>query len=296
MRDQVSTRQFLRGEIEALEAFEFLVVGPPEQPLNRIEISRAEDRSIQIVVPGRPPILPELEVPVRQALLARGFASEDAADRSQPWTAAAADSDAAVTLAEQVLHEVFDEKPGGALDIIHGSRLAQHEARVKLADLRKRVESVLVDVMGSMPAQDDDEDYLLPIGDVRVVVAPRAVPGGPALVRVFAVTNVGVAVTPELGLFLARLNFGLMFGRFALDTEHQSIWFDETLLGDELNEGALKFAIRVVSTTADDWDDRLKQMFGGMRHQEVLKGRAGSEPAPVKPGESQARGGTGLYL
>ena len=183
-------------------------------------------------------------------------------------------SNAAIGLAERVLHEVFDEKPGGPLDIVHGSRLAQHQARLKLDDLRRRVESVLVEVMGKVPEQDVDEDYLLPIGDVQVVVAPRAVPGGPALVRVFAVTNVGVNVTPELGLFLARLNFGLMFGRFALDTEHRSIWFDETLLGDELNEEALRFAIKVVSTTADDWDDRLKQMFGGLSHQEVSRGVA----------------------
>ncbi len=296
MRDQTSTREFLRGEVEALDAFEFLVVGPPEHPLSRIEIAREEDRSLRVVVPGRPPILPELEVSVRSALRERGFASLDPADRTLAWTAPAADANAAIGLAERVLHEVFDEKPGGPLDIVHGSRLAQHQARLKLDDLRRRVESVLVEVMGKVPEQDVDEDYLLPIGDVQVVVAPRAVPGGPALVRVFAVTNVGVNVTPELGLFLARLNFGLMFGRFALDTEHRSIWFDETLLGDELNEEALRFAIKVVSTTADDWDDRLKQMFGGLSHQEVSRGRVGPESPPVKPGETQGGDGIGLYL
>jgi len=296
MRDQTNAQAFVLGEIEALEAFEFLIVGPAQNPLNRIEVACGEDRSLSVQVPGRPPILPELAHEVQKALLQHGFASENATDRTKPWSASAKDPQAAVELVQTLLRDVFGEKPDAALDIVHGSRVAEHEAQVKLAGVRERVEAVLTELMGKMPDQDVDADYLLPIGDVRVVVAPRALPGGPAIVRVFAVTNVGVPIAPELGLFLARLNFGLMFGRFALDAEHNAIWFDETLLGDQLNEDALRFAIRIVSTTADEWDDRLKQMFGGMKYQEVLKGRGESEPLPVKPGEPTGREGLGLYL
>jgi hypothetical protein len=123
------------------------------------------------------------------------------------------------------------------------------------------------------------------------VVAPRAGIDGQIVVRVFAICTVGVDVTPELGLFLARLNFGLMFGRFALDAEHRSIWFDETLLGEEFREEELRFAIRMVASTADGWDDRLKQMFGGATYQEVLAGRASHAAPKTKPGE-----GVGQYL
>jgi hypothetical protein len=296
MRDQASARAFLRSEIDALGAFEFLIVGPPDNPLSRLEIARAETGALEVAVPGRPAFLPELDVPVRSALRERGFASEDAADRSKPWRAPVADSQAAVALVERVLREVFGGKPDAALDVVHGSRRAQHEAQQKLAALRKQVEPVLVDAFGKLPEQDADGDYLLPIGDVRVVVAPRALPGGPCLVRVFAVTNVGVEVAPELGLFLARLNFGLMFGRFALDAEHRAIWFDETLVGDKLCEESLRFTIHVVSTTADEWDDRLKQMFGGLTFQEASKGRLAAQTPPVKPGEPTGRSGLGLYL
>ena len=111
------------------------------------------------------------------------------------------------------------------------------------------------------------------------------------VIRIFAITNVAVNVTPELGLILARLNFGLMFGRFALDAEHRSIWFDESLLGDQIREQELTFAIRMVASTANDWDDRLKQMFGGATYQEVLAGRTAEAPPPAKPGE-----GVGMYL
>jgi hypothetical protein len=116
-------------------------------------------------------------------------------------------------------------------------------------------------------------------------------PDGQVVIRVFTITNVGVQVNPELGLFLARLNFGLMFGRFALDTEHRSIWFDESILGDGFREEELRFVIRMIAETADGWDDRIKQIFGGVTYQEVLAGRSAEALPPIKPGE-----GTGMYL
>jgi len=185
-----------------------------------------------------------------------------------------------------VLTEVFGEKPDADLDVVHGSHRAEHEARQRLAAVRQRIETVLAEMAeGRLPDRDDDGDYVLPLGDVHVTIAPRAAPNGPIVVRVFAITNVEVTVAPELGLFLARLNFGLMFGRFALDAEHRAIWFDETLLGDQFSDEELRFAIQVVASTADEWDDRLKQMFGGSTHQEVRTGRTAQGAPSAKPGE-----------
>jgi len=127
---------------------------------------------------------------------------------------------------------------------------------------------------------------------VHVMVSPRVVMTGQIVVRVFAITNVGVQVSPELGLFLARLNFGLTFGRFALDAERGAIWFDEAILGEEFREEELRFAVRMVATTADQWDDRLKQMFGGATYQEVLSQKQSEPMEMAKPGEGFA----GQYL
>lgn len=296
MIERANTRDYLLGEIEALEPFGFLLIGPAGNPLHRIEVGRAEDRALSVSVPGRPPGLPPLDPAVGEGLGERGFANEDAADPMRPWTAAAKDTAAALDLVEHVLEQVFHEASDVALDVIHGNRRAQHEAMLKLAALRERVEAVLAEGFGSKPDQDADGDYELAIGDVRVMVAPRALPGGPTIVRVFAVTNVGVNVVPELGLFLARLNFGLMFGRFALDVENRSVWFDETLLGHQLDDEALRYAIQVVATTADEWDDRLKQMFGGRTYQEARRAQENGDVAAVKPGETKPRRTTGLYL
>jgi hypothetical protein len=285
MTDPVAARAYLQAEVESLELFDFVALGTPGKPLHFVEVTREQDGRLVVRVPGRPPGLPPLSGGERSALHERGFASAKPADPREPWDHAVGDGAAAVDLARRVLVEVFEEKPDGALDVLHGSHKAECEARQRLADARARVEKALIAISGRRPEQDADGDYWIPMGDVRVAVAPRVAPGGPAVVRVFAITNVGVSVTPELGLLLARLNFGLMFGRFALDAEHQAIWFDETLLGDQFRDEELRFTIQVVASTADQWDDRLKQMFGGATYQEALTDGAAHPAPPTKPGQ-----------
>lgn len=286
MSDPKAARTFLQAEIEALEALGFVLAGPAGKPLHVIEVTRLEDGGLEVQVPGRPGSVPELPPAIRAGLREAGFASEDPADPTQPWVHRVADSAAAVALVQRVLTSVFGEKPDLALDVIHGSHRAEHEAQRKLAAVRERIEKVAAELGDGPPQQDDDGDYVIALGDVHVTVAPRVTPLGPLVVRIFAITNVGIKVVPELGLFLARLNFGLMFGRFALDAEHHAVWFDETLLGEHFDDDELRFTIRVVAGTADEWDDRLKQMFGGATYQEVLAGRAKEEVPPTKPGLS----------
>ena len=291
MTDPAAARSFLLGEVEALEPFGFVAVIPGGHRLHLLEVTRREDGGLEVRVPGRPRGAPELAIEVRRALRERGFVAEDSADPTEPWARGAADAGAAVCLLQKLLVEVFGEKPEATLDVGHGNHKTEHEARRKLALARTRIESITAEILGRRPEQDNDGDYVLPIDDVHVMVAPRVAADGQIVVRVFAITNVGVSVTPELGLFLARLNFDLMFGRFALDAEHRSIWYDETLLGEQFREQELRFAVRIVASTADDWDDRLKQMFGGATYQEVLAGHTAEATPPTKPGE-----GVGLYL
>ena len=294
MTKPAAARAFLIAEVEELAPFGFIAVVPDGHPLHALEVARREDGELELRVPGRPPVVPALDAKVRSALQARDFKAEDPEDSSNPWVRAMPDAKAAVELLQELLVEVLGEKPDAALDVHHGSYELQHEAQQKLARTRTRIESIVTDILERPPEKDADDDYVLPIGEVHVMVAPRATQGtqGAQIVtRIFAITNVGVGVTPELGLFLARLNFGLMFGSFALDAEHRAIYFDETLIGEHFREEELRFAVRIVAATADEWDDRLQQMFGGSTYQEVLKGQADDGTPPGKPGE-----GVGQYL
>ena len=285
MSTSPAVQAFLEEEIEALEVFDFVAVAPNGNPQHMVEVTRAEGGGLEVRVPGRPPIVPELPVAVRAKLRDLGFHSEDPADPTKPWSRGVESAAKAVGLLREVLARVLDEKVDAKLDVAHGSHRAEVEALRQLASIRGTVEVTLRDLAGGPVEQDADGDYVLPVGDVHVTVAPRALPDGTTVVRVFAITNVGITVAPELGLFLARLNFGLMFGRFALDVEHASIWFDEALLGAQLTDELLRFTVRIVASTADQWDDRLKQMFGGSTYQDVLKKRAAGTAPPTKPGQ-----------
>jgi hypothetical protein len=291
------TRNFLLGEIEALEAFDFIAIGPAGQPLQMVEVTRDEDPTREVRVPGRPSILPPLSPETRKALEERGYTSEEADNSAEPWCKKANSPDEAVDLALALITDVFQSADGFRLNILHGNHRIAHESKKMLLELRERIERVLEQKLGGPPDKDPEGDYLLPIADVQVVVAPRILPNGPAVVRVFAVTNVNMEVVPELGLFLARMNFNLMFGRFALDTDRKTIIFDEALLGNPLNEEALRFSIDVVAETADEWDDRLKEMFGGTTYQEVLEQQGRLTSPPAKPGSGdEHQPGQGLYL
>jgi hypothetical protein len=284
MTDPNTLTPYLESEIEALEPLDFLALVPGQNPLHVLELQRTDTGGLEVHVPGRPPFAPELPVEARARLRDLGFASEDAADRSRPWTRTVSTPAEAIEGVFQVLSQVFEAKPQVKLDVVHGSHKAEREAEQKLAALREQVRGLLQEIQEGPCACDDDGDFTLPAGDVQVIVAPRLIPGGVAMVRVFCVTNVGFNVTPELGLFLARLNFNLMFGRFALDAGRNAIWFDESLLGDQLNKDVLSFTIKVVSSTADEWDDRIKQMFGGATYQDVIQKRTANEVPSIKPG------------
>jgi hypothetical protein len=285
-------RSYLKTEIEALDALDFIAIVPTGNPLHILEIGKTDEGTLQLSVPGRPRSAPEIPSEMRSALSDRGFSSKDTSDQTQPWVHPMEKAEACIDLASALHLQLFAEEPDYTLDILHGSHKQAHEAEVKLGLVRERVAEILAEICEETPEQDADGDFKLPIQDVQVTVAPRALPLGPAIVRVFAVTNVQVAPVPELGLFLARLNFSMMFGRFSLDTEHNAIWFDETLLGEHFSSEELRFAVSVVSRTADEWDDRLKQMFGGMTYQEMLKVQGNGGTAPDKPGA----GPPGFYL
>ncbi len=291
MTTREAERAFLTEEIAALAAFDCLIVAPAQRPLESIEVVRREDGGLEVRMPPRPPPFPGLSPEESKALEEMGFSVEEVEHAPSALVHAVSDEAAAIDLLQKVRVEVFGAKPDVRVDIAHGSHRLEHEARQKLIIARERIEPILEQLVEKPIERDPDGDYLLPVGQVQVTVAPRAGFDGSVVTRVFAVTNVGITVTPELGLFLARLNFGLMFGRFSLDVEHRSIWFDESLLGEQFREEELRFAVKTVASTADAWDDRLKQMFGGVTYQEVLAGKAAQARPAIKPGE-----GVGMYL
>ena len=89
------------------------------------------------------------------------------------------------------------------------------------------------------------------------------------LVSVWAMVLRDVKGTPELFKWIATEGQTNNYGRFAARELPDSpgkymVVFEHSLAGDNLDPGELKGALAAVGFTADNEDDRLKAMFGGM--------------------------------
>lgn len=72
-------------------------------------------------------------------------------------------------------------------------------------------------------------------------------------------------VTAELTRFLVEKNYDLLFGKFSLNPENNSIWYTHVLLGDYLDEEELFVAVAQVAIVADDYDEQVSKMARGRR-------------------------------
>jgi hypothetical protein len=275
----VGTREvFIGQQAAALAPLDFVVVTVVRDPPGSIELAREEDGGFRIraASPKRP-----FGADQAKALSSLGFTqAEDA------WASGVlADPAPASALLDRVLDEVFGADETVSVDVDHGSRRPLVEAQQKLEAMRARIAPILAGIMGGPVPVDSDGDFALKLGSVSVFVSPLAVPNMLPVVRVFAITNVGVNLTPELGLFLSRVNFTLLFGRFALDTDHRAVWFSETLLGEAFSDDELRFTVGMVAETADEWDDRIAQSFGGSTPPTLPEA---PQDLPAKPGRPSA--------
>lgn len=284
-RDAVATRRsFVEAQVASLEPLGFVVVGLPQPPFDAIQLRREENGTFAVEIAARDTAVPFTDVQAK-ALGELGFTVGD-----ETWTGPVVPSAAdAVALLERVLAEVLAVEAGTPIDVRHGTLRDERAAEVKLAHMREFIEPVLATILGGKEApKDGDGDYIVDVQRSRVFVAPRAIPGRPAIIRVFAITNAGLNLTADLGLFLARVNFSLAFGRFSIDTDHRAVWFDETLLGDHVTEEELTFVVGVVAQTAAEWDEKIASLFGGTYRTEGVDGGAAGQPVsptPSKPGE-----------
>ena len=145
--------------------------------------------------------------------------------------------------------------------------------------VREMVEATLVPTGGYLI--DDHGNYVVGKDSARTFIVPTWIENGAAVVRVFAITNVGVPVTAELTRWLLKKNLEFVFGAFALDVEHGAVWFNHNLLGDFTAPPELEATISAVIETADRFDDEIKTNFGGRLY---VEGDDAALPPPSSAG------------
>ena len=137
-----------------------------------------------------------------------------------------------------------------------------------LDDLRKLCRKYLEEAQLRFMV-DQEDDFVLQFNDgVMVYVMPRDWAQGKTIVLVMAIANKEVRVEESLGNFLAVENSKILFGRLSLYPDRKEVRFEHTLLGDWLNRDELQTAILAVATSANVYDDQIKERWGGKKYTE----------------------------
>lgn len=118
----------------------------------------------------------------------------------------------------------------------------------------------------------DDRLYVVKQGSAYVMV--NIVPWGKdkAMVRCVAQLVKGVRMTQELAVQLLEFNAHLRFGAFAYDPADELVLFMHSILGGTtLDPDELLATLSDVALLADEYDDKLADVHGGQRMQDVLE-------------------------
>jgi len=150
----------------------------------------------------------------------------------------------------------------------------------KVQKLRELIESKLAEMV-DLYFTDDHGNYVLGIASARVFIVPTWIENGATIIRVFAITNLDVPVTAELTQWLLQKNLEFVFGGFALDGDAGAIWFNHNMLGDFAHPEQLEATLAAVAQTADQYDDQIKERFGGRLY---IESPDESVPIPDTPG------------
>jgi hypothetical protein len=150
------------------------------------------------------------------------------------------------------------------------------EAMIKL---RETIETQLAGMTESYEV-DDNGSYVLPLQTCPAFVVPTWIPEGPSVVRIFAITNLGVPVTAELTSYLLTKNLDFVFGAFGVEVEDGAVWFVHNILGEYLDPQELEASLGAVATTADEYSQEIKDKFGGRLYKEAPDESLPTPPAP----------------
>jgi hypothetical protein len=143
--------------------------------------------------------------------------------------------------------------------------MAESEA---LKTLRATIGKYLKESFGTY-LKDQNDNYIIQAGSARIFIIPVDWIKDQTLVRILTVINKNTQITAELTKFLAVENMNLLFGKFSIDLNRQTVCYDHTLLGDFLNRKELEVAIRAFAFIADKYDDEIQAKFGGKKYGEM---------------------------
>lgn len=138
-------------------------------------------------------------------------------------------------------------------------------------DIYKRVDGFLSALFGEMIKKPPDRPvFLLQRGSTltHIVVAPWE--DDDAVVVVRSYVNYGADLAPDLLKHLLTENANMRFGAFGMDKDGD-IFFEHTIVGSTCDKEEVKHSVLAVSSTADQYDEPIRERWGGMREIDRIK-------------------------
>jgi hypothetical protein len=133
-----------------------------------------------------------------------------------------------------------------------------------------KVHAQIIELFGPVAQEVEDSPMLL-VAQGSAFAAITVHPWGAhdAAITVRSHVVFGATVDQELCTFLLHENTRRRFGAFAL-TGDGDVVFEHDLLGSTCVPVTLKTAVMSVLKTADDYDDQIKERWGGQRAVDVV--------------------------
>ena len=135
----------------------------------------------------------------------------------------------------------------------------------------EKTKEYLLDMWGSaVNILDEVPGFALTYGSAVVFV--RVLPWrDEAVVCSRSYVVMDIEHTPELMEFLLRTNADFVFGAFGFDSDGD-ITFEHTILATHMDRDELRDSVLAVAVTADEYDDRIVEQFGGITAYDKMKG------------------------
>ncbi|MGC9356970.1 MAG: T3SS (YopN, CesT) and YbjN peptide-binding chaperone 1 [Anaerolineae bacterium] len=133
--------------------------------------------------------------------------------------------------------------------------------------VKKHVQSVFGEMAKVVPNRPV---FLLRAGSTltHVAVTPWGDDDSVVLVRAYVVY--GAELAPDLLKFLLQENHRMRFGAFGIDNDGD-IFFEHSIVGSTCDKGELKASVLAVGQTADNYDERIRERWGGVREMDRIK-------------------------
>lgn len=129
----------------------------------------------------------------------------------------------------------------------------------------ERIAPWVKEVFGAFASEREDVPVFgVMVGSVlaQVGVSPWGTDDATITTRAYLVTD--VELSPDLLMYLLRENDRMRFGAFGVDPDGD-IFFEHAIVGSSVDKAELKSSVMAVAITADQYDDKIVERWGGQR-------------------------------